>query len=197
VLVIGADNGITMALSATTAPTFSIDAAHGSQLNLEDNDLIIHNGDYAAVQALATIGRDAPAQSVWGGAWDGNGLTSSIANSNDANQGYEQTALAVVLNGGLPLGQFSSWQAGNINEPLRSDGNDIIVKYTYVGDFTLSGAVDANAGTIFNTFYSSSSAGNTWAMGDANFDGSVDANDGTIFNTAYGEGDGGNNGPQL
>jgi hypothetical protein len=188
VLVIGAEN-------ATTSPTFSIDSS--SKLDLEDNDMIIHNGNYSATEAMAQVGRNAPdTGGLLDGTWTGNELTSSAAATEDADQGYEEIALAVVENADLPFGQFSSWTVGSASEPLRSDGQDIIVKYTYVGDFTLDGAVDDAAATIMQAYYGGPSpAPSSWAYGDTNGDGTIDDTDATAFQVLYGNGV--TNGPAL
>jgi hypothetical protein len=192
VLVIGTED-------EATAPTFEIDSE--SKLDLADNDMIVHGGndsssDFAAVQAASAVGRNVAPGGIYDGTWDGNGLTSSTAAVVDSgeNAGYEETRLAVVLNSDLFLGQFSDWSAGSFNEPLRSDGNDVIVKYTYNGDLTLDGAVDGNADTVFGAFYYpgvslvDQGLNNDYAFGDLNGDGFVDGNDDTIFGAVYGNG---------
>ncbi|MGO9464182.1 MAG: Calx-beta domain-containing protein, partial [Isosphaeraceae bacterium] len=100
-------NVIVLDSNGTTVPTFSIDSS--SKLDLGDNDMIIQNGgsELAKVEGLAQTGADYPNND-----WTGNGLTSSTAKSNDANQGYEQTLLGVALNSSLPSGPYTSWQAG-------------------------------------------------------------------------------------
>ena len=184
-IVIDAVNG--------TLGTFSIDAT--SKFDLVDNDMILQDGGAAgaaAVQALATTGRNLPA----GNTWTGNGLTSSAAAAVDGNLGYEQNLLAVALNGDLPLGAYASWQAGAITLTLNPD--DVIVKYTYNGDFTLDGKVDANDYTVFGTFYDAgASTGNPFIYGDTNGDGTIDATDYTYFATFYGLGTSGAPGDQL
>ncbi len=160
VIVIDAVNG--------TPGTFSIDAT--SKFDLVDNDLILQDGGAAgaaAVQALATTGRDYPNDD-----WTGNGLTSSAAAAQFANNGYENTLLAVALNGDLPLGAFASWQAGA--STLTLGANDVIVKYTYNGDFNLDGKVDASDVTILGAFF-----------GNVTFFGKIDATYITYFGGAY------------
>ena len=205
VLVIGSVN-------EAAAPMFSIDSA--SQLNLEDNDMIVHGGnngssDFAAVQAAAAEGR-APSSGgpggVLDGTWTGNGLTSSIAASVDAKVGYEQNVLAVALNRDLSLfGSYTSWPVGSTSEPLRADGNDVIVKYTYNGDAHLDGMVDDTDVAIVNAYYApgvslkSQGLNSDWAYGDFNGDGFVDGSDVAILGALYGNGTGqnGNKLPQL
>ncbi len=208
VLVVGTVN-------QTSAPTFSIDSQ--SALDLEDNDMIVHGGnngssDFAAVQAAAALGRNVAPGGTFDGTWNGNGLTSSVAGSVDIKAGYEQNILAVELNADRFLGKLPSWTVGNgtSSEPLRADGNDVLVKYTYLGDLNLSGAVDGNAATIFETFYKSGSGpGGTspslqsqginddYAFGDLNGDGYVDDTDATILETVFNNGTPGSGLPTL
>jgi hypothetical protein len=184
VLVIGT-------LGAANDPTFSIDAK--STLDMTDNDLIIHTGssdangytELATVQGLAYGaggGRN-------GGLWTGIELTSSAAAANDLNDGLETTQLAVVDNADLAntVGAYSSWQVGSFQEPLGA--NDIIVKYTYTGDFTLAGEVSTVDATVFGAFYDNgASTGNEWAYGDTNNDGVLNSVDATIFGAVFGDG---------
>ena len=188
VIVIDAANGGT-----GTPGTFSIDAT--SKFDLADNDMILQNGG----SELTTILRDASEGSN-SGTWTGNGLTSSVAATVDGNGpsgvGYEQNLLAVALNGNLPSGAFTSWQAGTSTLSLGT--NDVIVKYTYNGDFTLEGEVGPNAYTIFITYYGTAPlTPDTFIYGDTTGDAKIDANDYTNLTVFYGLGTGGANGPQL
>ncbi|HEY2589288.1 MAG TPA: hypothetical protein VGI81_26320 [Tepidisphaeraceae bacterium] len=96
-------------LGSSADPTLSIDA--GSTLDLGDCDLILHTGGadssgaaaYANVEALASGGRHGD-PGVPDGTWDGPGLCSSAATFVNANAGYEQVGLAVVVNSTLPTG---------------------------------------------------------------------------------------------
>jgi hypothetical protein len=152
------------------APTFSIDST--SKLDLGSNDMIIHQGSLSSVQTLAEEGRD-PTSGVAGnfdGTWDGKGLTSSAAAAADASSGYEEIDLGVVKNADLQIGQLSSWTVGGAVEPLRADGNDIIVKYTYFGDAALEGVLSDDDVAIVNEYYSDtvpvpSSDNDYWAFG--------------------------------
>jgi hypothetical protein len=100
-----------------------------------------------------------------GGAWNGNGLTSSTAQSNS------DTTLALVDNAILGLTQFSG-------EPV--DENSILIKHTYYGDIDLNGAVDPDDLTVLaNNFGRTSGA--THVDGDIDFNGTVDADDLTVF----------------
>jgi hypothetical protein len=172
-------------LGATNDPTLSVDSS--STLNLQDNDLIVHSGSndpngynaLAAVQGLVKTGRNS-------GAWNGKGLTSTVARSQDNSDGQESVQLAVVDNTdlGSPL---HAWQVGNSSETLGS--NDIIIKYTYTGDFNLDGRVDGNDVNIQGLNYDGgASTGNEWAFGDTNDDGVLNANDINTLGLYFGNG---------
>ena len=178
VLVIGT-------LGQVNDPAFSIDKT--SSLDLADNDLIIHTGssdangytELAAIQKLAATGRD-------GGLWTGLGLTSSAAAAQDNFDGLESVQLAVVDNTDL-ASPFSSWTVNGLNETLG--GNDIIVKYTYTGDFNLQGKVDFSDTSILGLYYDNgASTGNEWAFGDTNGDGLLNFADVSAFGLAFGNG---------
>lgn len=171
VLVIGSNGG--------PAPTFSVDSINGSKLDLTSNDLVVHNGSLAGVQAFARTGRNA-------GNWLGNGLTSAAAANQDNLDGLETVQLGVVLNSDLPV-TLGSWAVGAASEPLGS--NDIIVKYTYTGDFNLDGQVTRADSAIFGLYYDSgASTGNEWAFGDTNGDGLLNRADSSLFGLVYGNG---------
>jgi GH25 family lysozyme M1 (1,4-beta-N-acetylmuramidase) len=197
VLVIGT-------LGAANDPTFSVDAS--SKLDLTDNDLIVHSGtsdstgnaEYTNVNAMAVEGRN-PASGKPGspdGQWNGNGLDSSAANSADTGAGYEKIALGVVLNSTLFVGPFSSWQVGSFNETLAA--SDIIVKYTYLGDYGLFGKVyDSDAAILQRDFDNGKTNTHTWATASSMDDGLSDASEAGVFQFQYGLGTGGREGLQL
>jgi len=194
-------------LGSANDPTFVIDGT--STLDLEDNDMIIHTGTsdqgqsapldpssndsnvgydslYNA-QQLAIRGRD-------GGLWDGTGLTSTVAENQDSNDGAESTQLAVVnnadlaqtgVNGGLG---YTAWKVGNASEALGA--NDTIIKYTYTGDLNLDGVVNqSDFQTLTSYSDNGTSSDNEWAFGDTNGDGKLNSTDfGNLLGNSYGDG---------
>ncbi len=179
---------------AGSAPTFSI--ASTAKIDLEDNDLIVHHGSLTTVSDKAFQGRNGTTGGFLDGTWDGNGLTSSAAHAQAISQGQEYTALAVVENAALPLGQFSTWQVGSQSENLALNGDDVIVKYTYVGDWTLNGQVGDDAETVFGSFFGTSAASiasqsgnNFWAYGSYNR-GGLDDDAQSVFGAYFGQGNG-------
>jgi hypothetical protein len=187
VIVVGAAN-------AVSAPMFSITGT--SKLDLTSNDMIIHDGSLAAIQALAQEGRNAASNGGVGtgpdGTWNGNGLTSSTAASVDSAAGYEQNVLAVVRNGDLPFGSFPSWTVGSTSVPLSA--SDIIVKYTYNGDAALEGYVGNDAASVVSTFFSDSATlvsqgfPDEWSYGDFDGGGYDNDNSATVVSSFFGNG---------
>ncbi|HEY2588921.1 MAG TPA: Ig-like domain-containing protein, partial [Tepidisphaeraceae bacterium] len=188
-------------LGASADPTFSIDAT--SKLDLADNDLVLHVGTsdtsgaaaYNTVFAQAKTGRHGDAATP-DGTWSGFGLSSSSATAADAAAGYEQVALGVVNNNQLMFGSLSQWSVGSASENLGA--NDVIVKYTYVGDYALEGMVSGDdAGILQVQFDKGASNTHNWATGSTLWDGLADDNEAGVFQIQYGLGTGGKNGSQL
>jgi hypothetical protein len=163
VLVIGT-------VGATNPPTASIDSM--SKLDLGDNDLIIHDGDLTNTQSLAREGLNIAGI---GGIWSGTGLDSSNAAAVDSNAGSDQISLAVERNGDQASDRFGSYIVGSATEPLRSDGNDIIIKYTLTADSNLDGIVNSNDFAILAANFGKTLQ--AWSNGDFNYDGVVNALD--------------------
>ncbi|MDR3660266.1 MAG: hypothetical protein P4L86_07680, partial [Mycobacterium sp.] len=179
-----------------SVPTFSIDGT--SKFDLVDNDLIIQNGgsELSTIQVAANAARDVAAGGGAGGTWDGtSGLTSSAAAAAAASNGYEYTTLGIAVNGNLPNGSYATWPAGT--STLTLGANDVIVKYTYNGDFTLDGTVDDNGAGILALDYAPAQSGQDFSGGDMNGDGYVDDTDAGLFALQYGLGTGGTNGNAL
>ncbi len=140
-------------------PALSIDSA--SKLNLENNDLIIHNGSLSATTALIATGAN-------GGAWNGNGIFSSNAASK------KNTELGVE---------------SNTNGPSIYDGEtvaptDVLVVYTFDGATNFS-TRSVNAGdyiTIDNGFVNHLT---DFADGDLNYDGVINGDDYTLIDNAF------------
>jgi hypothetical protein len=144
---------------SSTAPLFNIDST--STLDLADADMAILYGGGAANSPLTAV-QSAITSAYDNGAWDGAGLTSSVAATASGNMalGYgEASTLGYTSFDGVALG-----------------GNAVLVKYTLVGDTTLSGSVGAtDLQTVVSNFDGSSTAG--WTDGDFYYTGSVGGQD--------------------
>ena len=103
--------------------TLSLGNNGNGQLDLSNNDMIVHNGDLPTLTGQLHQGFN-------NGAWTGPGIITSAATNS--------TALAIELNsdghGGTLMSTFDS-------QPVTN--TDVLVKYTYFGDTDLSGTVNA------------------------------------------------------
>jgi hypothetical protein len=207
-LSVDVTGGASLTLSATTAlssltiesgatVTFTAAANHANHgvlvvnslsndglLDLNDNDLIVRNGDLASVQSLLASGRNVGAGGIADGTWNGpQGIASSAAAARDASDGQETVVLALARNGDLPLGAFKTFDGQVVGS------NDLLIKYTYNGDMNLDGVVNNQDVAIIAGFYDNgATTNNYWAFGDLNGDGKVDNTDVTILAGFYGNG---------
>jgi fibronectin-binding autotransporter adhesin len=157
----GSKSGVVSVLTIgdnTTATT--------AKLDLNDNDLLIN---YSGSSPVATI-RNLLIAGYNGGAWNGNGLTSTFAQSH-AGQGLGYGEASDV---GL-----TALDGNTISAPA------VVVKYTYYGDSSLDGKVDL--GNDFNLFLQGflkpnlPTDANRWVFGDYNYDGSTTTADFQLF----------------
>jgi autotransporter-associated beta strand protein len=157
--------------------TAALSVASGAALDLNDNDLVYNysNGGapdatrLATVQQLASIG-------YAGGAWTGAGITSGVAKSVAADgTNSHKTALG-----------FAEASAAGISgfDGVTTDGDMILIRYTYGGDSNLDGQVTSTDFDAVSLHFNQS--GQTWVTGDFNFDGIVNALDFNAVATNYG-----------
>jgi autotransporter-associated beta strand protein len=149
-------NGIT--LSGSTAA-----------IDIGKTDLDIVGAGLDTVTALAGQGYN-------GGAWTGNGITSSIA----AGDTRHLTAIGVIQNNQLGAAVYNS---GNPFDGATVGGSDILVKYTYYGDTDLNGTVDATDIARENNGMNNHLTG--WYNGDFNYDGVINGSDTTLIDNAF------------
>ncbi len=154
-------------LLTTSALTFGGTAnAPQGLLDLSGNDMIIHDGNLAAVFAAIARGYN-------GGNWVGTGgLTSSAAAATS------NTALGIELNsngsGGTQVSTFDGQAVSS---------TDVLVKYTYFGDANLDGVVNGSDYTLIDNGFNNSLTG--WHNGDFNYDGIVNGDDYTLIDNAF------------
>jgi autotransporter-associated beta strand protein len=175
-------------------PSVSIATSAGSfagKLDLGSNDLDVTSATLAQVTAMVASG-------YHGGAWNGNGITSSAAAADSSHL----TALGVIINDtganttgsntGIPLYGVNGGRATTFDGTTPSDG-DILVKYTYYGDCNLDGVVDGSDYSIIDSTYQMEHFVNGvpatkiggWYLGDFNYDGVVDGSDYTLMDNAF------------
>ncbi|MBC8106927.1 MAG: hypothetical protein H7Z14_10085, partial [Anaerolineae bacterium] len=119
--------GTNAATSRLGTLSFAGGATPTASLDLNDNDLIVTSGTYAAITNAISKARN-------GGAWNQPGLTSSPA------------AAAVPKNktlGTLTGAEFHTAQgAGATFDGFTVANSDVLVKFTYYGDVDFNGLVD-------------------------------------------------------
>jgi autotransporter-associated beta strand protein len=142
-------------------------------LNLNDNDLIVHGGNLADITSEIAAAFDE-------GAWDGGaGITSSAAAA------AKNTTLAAVLNDnetGTHTPLYTTFDGQSVVD------SDVLVKYTFFGDATFQGVVDAADYVAIDNGFNSQSSANPltgWQNGDFNGDGVINGDDYTLIDNAY------------
>lgn len=126
-------------------------------LDLHDNDLIVKATAATRDALLAAIsGYVRSARNGTGGRWTGPGVTSSVA------AGQSLTGLAVI-----------------------AAGNDVVVKYTYNGDATGDGLVDADDYFRIDSGFLNQPANPTYGQGNFNYDTVIDADDYFLIDSAF------------
>jgi hypothetical protein len=173
-LQVNATGSVVSAVGGTrTLYTNALSIATGGKLDLNDNDLVVNNGVFSAVQALVFNGYFTTVDTTK------KGITSTIG------QNTSGVAILALFNNAFfgvtdyPFGSGNSIAAGAI-----------VGKYTYIGDTDWDGqvtpqdytAIDANLGAT------GLDLGLSWFSGDTNFDGNIDPSDYTGIDAALGLG---------
>jgi hypothetical protein len=132
------------------------------ELDLTNNDLIVHGGNLANIQSQLQAGFNSPA-----GYWNG---SAGIVSTSAANDTRYLTTLG-YRTGGSPF------------DGLNTSSTDVLVKYTYYGDANLDGVVNgADYQQIDNGFGEHLTG---WQNGDFNYDGVIDGSDFSLIDNAF------------
>ena len=174
----GSNNGTSDLATLTLAGTASAPTA---SFDLGDNAAVIRNG------TLATVYAQTRASFENGGNFDfgGPGITSSAAAARAQIDGA--TAVGVVSNDNLGYTTFKGVTG------LAGTANEILLKYTYLGDSDLDGDVDGGDFTAFVAGISQGTGG--WEVGDTDYNNVINGGDFTGFVTGLSAYQG--NGPLL
>ena len=171
-------------LVETNAPTLALDAT--GKLDVKNTSSIFGAPNYAGIQSAISVGYN-------GGTWTGLQLTSTVC-ANPANLFiYALAPISVTDYQGL-YGATAGFY-GPATYPGSLGVNDVstipgstLVKFTYMGDTNLDGAVDSGDLTIVKTAIANGKLGSpstdSWVHGDVNYDGVIDSGDLTIVKTA-------------
>ena len=156
------------ATDRTVLATSQLSIAAGGTRDLGNNAMIVHNGNLASITGLVATGLNAAA-----GYWNGTGITSSAAR----NDTTFLTAVGAISNniGGTAL--YTTFD----NQPVGL--NDVLIKYTYVGDTNLDGVVDGSDYSRIDNAFLTPVTG--WFNGDFNYDGAIDGSDYTLIDNAF------------
>ena len=117
--------------------------------------------------------------------WDGPGITSSTARTANVAQGFDLTGLGVIRNSdldittGIPGSSYTTFSG----QPVTPD--DVLVKYTYIGDANLSGAVSFDDYVGMDNAFFGLIPNLGWATGDINFDGVINFDDYSKVDQAF------------
>jgi hypothetical protein len=161
----GAGAMITAAMtnSPTTLSLSTLSVGTTGQLDVANNQILINYG--SGTDPIGTI-------AGWidtgyaGGAWNGYGIISSIAQTNP--------------NYGLGYAD-----AGDANNPANLPTGEIKIMYTLLGDANLDGTVNTEDFTLFS--HNLGQSGMMWDDGDFNYDGTVNSEDFTLLSENLGQ----------
>jgi autotransporter-associated beta strand protein len=135
--------------------------AAGAKLDITNNAGVV---DYTGASPILTI-RGLIQSGYNGGAWTGNGITTSNGNSNQFAIGFAEASdvLTADANGNRNfIGDFV-------------DADSVLIRFTRYGDANVDGTVNL---TDFNRLAANfGTTGKIWSQGDFNYDGSVNLTD--------------------
>lgn len=141
------------------------------QLDLSNNDMIVHNGSLATVWNQIAAGYN-------NGNWN---AAAGIVSSAAAADSTHLSALGVIQNStnGSPTGPalYTSFDSAAVSD------TDVLVKFTYYGDTNLDGAVSASDYSRIDNGYLTGATG--WFNGDFNYDGVINGSDYTLIDNAF------------
>jgi hypothetical protein len=173
---------------ANVLETLTMDAT--STLDLTNNDLILRataankdaiHGDVQAKIQSAQNGLDPNLVTNW----NGPGITSSSARTNNVATGFDLVGLGVIRNSdldiitGVPGSSYTSF--GGV--PVTPD--DILIKHTYIGDANLNGAVTFDDYVGMDNAFFGLVPNQGWATGDINFDNAINFDDYSKVDQAF------------
>ncbi len=117
--------------------------------------------------------------------WDGPGVTSTSARTANVATGFDLVGLGVIRNSdlditsGLPSSNYTSFSG----QPVTPD--DVLVKYTYIGDANLDGLVSFDDYVGMDNAFFGLIPNLGWATGDINFDGLINFDDYSVVDQAF------------
>jgi hypothetical protein len=126
-------------------------------------------GDTSRLQTIADQVRSGRA----GGAWDGQGIVSSVANGTSVGVGYAESAFALGVAGGVFGGE-------------AVDGSAVLIRATRYGDADLDGTVDVDDLLALRRNLGAAGERANWQNGDFDYDGRVGPRDLALLRRNFG-----------
>ncbi len=161
-----------------------------SRFDLNNNDLVVRatalskDAEHANIEARIVSAQNG-LDPVLITKWDGPGITSSTARTFNVAQGFDLTGIGVIRNSdldvttGIPNSSYTSF-SGQAVTP-----DDVLVKYTYIGDANLSGAVSFDDYVGMDNAFFGLIPNLGWATGDINFDNVINFDDYSKVDQAF------------
>jgi hypothetical protein len=180
-------------IEGTTMGTSIVDdiaIGASAQFDLTNNDLIIRttaatkDGKLNDVEGWITSAQNG-VDPNFVTKWDGVGLTSSFARSQNVGEGIDLVGLGAIRNSdldittGVPGSAYTTW-SGQVVTP-----DYILVKFTYTGDGNLDGRVTFDDYAAMDSAFFDLIEVLGWSTGDVNYDGVIDFNDYSIVDQAF------------
>jgi hypothetical protein len=161
-LLIGGGGTATVVAGAdkTVVVTGNLSINNNGRLDLADNALVV---DYTAGNPLVSI-RTWLTSGYAGGAWNGNGISSSVAAADAAHK--------QALGYGEATDLFSTFPATFAGVDV--DNTAVLVRHTVYGDTNLDRTVNL---TDFNKLAANFGAAGGWAQGNLNYDATINLSD--------------------
>jgi len=158
------DSGAKLQLLSNDAPitvaSLKVDTTTNSTVDLGNNTLFIDYGSgpdpISSIVADITSGFN-------GGAWNGAGINSSIAASNNSTPGNLQYGIGYA-------------DSADVGDPAGVPSGEIELRYTLLGDANLDGKVNGSDFTLMATHFNDAVT-NGWDEGDFNYSGTVNGDD--------------------
>jgi autotransporter-associated beta strand protein len=153
-----------------------------AQLDVKDNDVIVHSDDASRVAKAAEITNQLKQGANFANAgqfWTGQGIITSLG----GNGSTSYTAVGVAVNDFATLGGAQTGAIYSTFDGQDVGVNDVLVKYTYFGDADLDGAVTTNDYFQIDNGFLGSKTG--WINGDFDYDGAVTTNDYFLIDNAF------------
>jgi len=145
----------------------NIDLAHGSVLDLNDNDAQLTNTTRSLVESYVVSARD-------GGAWTGPGLGSTSART----QPDHATTLGV-----LQGSEYLAASGTNTFDGSTVAAANVLVKYTWYGDTDFNGKVNFDDYVRTDNGFNNHLSG--WLNGDFDLNGQVNFDDYVLIDLAF------------